>query len=90
MTSYKAKKELAEKLYTLLMEVNEADGVYSAQSSIFGDLAKALRKIDIVCYEGSIECGELILKADENDSLGRDIKIMSDLEHPAGRTLFDY
>ena len=54
-----SKKELAEKLHTLMMEMNNDDD-YSAQNSIFGDLYNALKKIDIVNLESTIDAGQVI------------------------------
>jgi len=59
----KDKKVLAEKLYKLMMEMNNVDESvenYSAQNSIFGDLYNALNKIDIVNLESTISSGEVI------------------------------
>lgn len=53
------KKALAEKLHALMMEMNNEDD-YSAQNSIFGDLYNALKKIDVVNIESTIDAGQVI------------------------------
>ena len=69
-------KELAHRLFDLLMICNQANQIdyetedtynklpysYSRQSSVYGDISNALQKIDIVDYCASIEACELIFK----------------------------
>lgn len=57
------KKKLAEKLFIIMMEMND-DDVYSAQNSIFGDIYNALKKIDIVDIDSTLNSGQVIYTKD--------------------------
>ena len=49
----------AEKLYALMMEANEHDE-YSAQNSVFGDLYNALKKVDVVDMDNTLDSGQVV------------------------------
>lgn len=49
----------AEKLYALMMESNEHDE-YSAQNSVFGDLYNALKKVDVVDMDNTLDSGQVV------------------------------
>jgi hypothetical protein len=50
------KAVFAEKLHALMMESNDHDE-YSAQNSVFGDLYNALKKVDVVDMDNTLNSG---------------------------------